>query len=116
MIILNLPQPPSTNRLFGVSKSGRRYRKKAYVEWAKQCGWEIVEQKKQHENVSGEFQVFIEVHDRIMEDVDNTCKAILDLLVDMRITDDDKRCRSVQAVKVDFIDRGRCRVMVAKSE
>lgn len=112
MIVLNLPEPPSTNRLYGVSKSGHRYRKKAYAQWAKQSGWEIVEQKKQHERISGWFIVSIEVSDKSKKDAGNHEKAVGDLLVDLRITNDDRHCRSTQTIKTSAIERGRCIVTI----
>ena len=110
MLVLTLPEPPSTNRLFGVSKTGQRYPSRAYKAWIKEAGWQIRIQRVKA--VTGPYEVQIEISSISGLDADNAVKALADALVKMKITDDDRHCKSVTVSKVDTVERGQCRVVV----
>jgi Holliday junction resolvase RusA-like endonuclease len=101
MITLTLPVPPSTNALFRnrsaheraiAAAQGRklpgRARTEAYNSWRNAAGWQL---KLQHpQKVPGAVEIEI-VMRRMSKsaDVDNRAKAVIDLLVEHRVIDDD---------------------------
>ena len=104
-IALNLPLPPSTNRIWrsGKSKSGKVvvYRDKKYLAWQKAAGWSLAEQKISlfvPKPINKPYRMTLEVAAR--GDVDNRIKAIGDLLQSMGVVVNDSLCESVLAKKV----------------
>jgi Holliday junction resolvase RusA-like endonuclease len=110
-MVLDLPFPPSVNRLWrssGKDASSRVYLAPGYVRWKKTAdalmytnrGW-------QSQRVSGYFTADILVcppkgHPR--GDLDNRVKAILDYLQRVGIIADDKYC---QRLTIEWVDAPR---------
>ena len=116
LTIINLPEPPSVNRLYGVGKNGRRYRTVKYQEWANAAGWCVIQARIAGKiPVHGKYTVLVELSDKSRLDADNSIKACLDLLVNMTVTPDDRHCVKATAVKCDWIDRGKCRVILGEA-
>lgn len=116
MISLVLPTPPSANRIW---RTGRRpngkpitYASPEYRTWLRNAGWEAKMQAVGKPKITGSYRLEIVVGSR--GDVDNRIKAVSDLLVDMKITPDDRHCVSVTARK----ERGRkdCLVVITPEE
>jgi Holliday junction resolvase RusA-like endonuclease len=107
--ILDLPEPIGVNRLHGARRTGkRRYRTPKYEAWIEEAGWEIRLQKP--EPVKGKYHLCVEIHHKSRKDADGTIKAVADLLVTHKLTDDDALCVDVRAFKGITVERGRCRV------
>lgn len=96
MIEITLPYPPSVNRLWRAKKGGGVYRSAEYVNWKKAAAWELAVQVKSR-SIQGRFKILIEAvaPDKRRRDIDNICKAILDVLVAARVIEDDHMCRDL---------------------
>ena len=112
MITICLPEPVSTNRLFGVSSTGRRYKTPEYRDWIDECDVCVLGQRATKQRISGPYTVLIELSAKSRKDCDNVTKATIDYIVRIAIVDDDKHCRKATAVKLDTIDKGQCRVII----
>ena len=88
MSTIDLPLPPSVNRLWR-SNRGRVHRAPRYLSWLKAAGWELVTQRP--ERLAGSVRVNISAGrpDRRRRDVDNLGKALLDLLTKHEVIQDD---------------------------
>jgi len=86
--------PPSLNNAFPTSKNSHRYASAAYKKWKSGAGWEIKAQGIKH--ISGDFEVVISIGAKASRaDLDNLIKPVVDLLVSMKITDDDAKMQLV---------------------
>lgn len=94
-ITLTIPTPPSVNDLYGRRKGGGVYLKPKYRAWKTEAGWAV--QMQRPGKMFGPYTVLLAVP--MLGDADNRCKATLDLLVSLGITDDDKHCLSITATK-----------------
>ncbi len=106
-----LPFPPSVNNLF-VNKGNRRIVSPGYAKWRTEAGEEISAQRaRQAKNVKGNVSVAIYAvrPDKRRRDIDNLCKAILDLLVSMHVIDDDS---AIQRLTVEWSDAASFECMV----
>lgn len=87
--------PPSTNSLFANVAGRGRVRTKRYKEWAAAAGWDCNGKG----SIPGPFSIAIIIsrkHRRSNADLDNRIKALLDLIVDHKIVEDDKLCERLQ--------------------
>lgn len=86
---IDLPFPPSMNRLWRSTKSGKHYRSPRYQTWFQAAGIEINRQRPG--KVSGAFSVLLQLGrpDRRKRDLDNLMKPVLDLLQHYGVIDDD---------------------------
>lgn len=97
MITLAIPAPPSTNNLFINVRGRGRAKTSRYLTWLRAAGNELLAQRPGH--ISGPVSVRIKVRRRRKnQDIDNTIKAPLDLLVAHGVIDDDKCVHSVSAM------------------
>ena len=95
MIQLTLPLAPSVNALWRISGS-RMYRTKVYKDWLEEAGWMIREQTK--DMIEGEYALHIRAQKtNKRRDLDNILKATSDLLVQMKIVEDDSQCVALAA-------------------
>jgi Holliday junction resolvase RusA-like endonuclease len=97
-VTIDLPMPPSTNKLW--RRSGTRvYLDARYIAWKRTAGWELVRQKPDRFPPGAQVAVTIRLgKSKRARDADNCAKGILDLLqahgivkndrdvVDLRIT------------------------------
>jgi len=89
---LTIPAPPSVNKLFA-NRRGGRFKTPEYKHWLAECGWLIREQLTSVgcDPVPGRVVVLITVErTNLLADCDNLTKATLDLLVKMKVIDDDR--------------------------
>jgi hypothetical protein len=121
MIVLVLHEPPSKNRLYslnrkGFTKSGRAIKRfrpsdvyKAWMEEAWVCS---LGQPGGRQRIDGPYSVRLEVSSKSNKDADGMLVPILDFLVKRQITPDDKQCMHPEAVKLDSVAVGTCRVII----
>lgn len=95
--LISIPVPPSTNKLYGVGRGGRRYLLAGYRRWRANAGYMINSQKP--EPVTGRYKLFLSVP-KTRKDTDNMIKATLDLLVAMKLTPDDRHCAHCEATVI----------------
>jgi crossover junction endodeoxyribonuclease RusA len=95
-IILKLPVPPSVNGMYATAR-GRRIKSRKYRAWLTEAGWELQRQKVGC--VGGPWEIDVALPADLRGDIDNRCKAILDLLVKHRVVDDDKHCQRLSVAK-----------------
>lgn len=87
--------PPSTNALFANSSRGR-FKTPAYKAWISTAGWELREQRPK--TVAGAYALEMRFgRKNKRRDLDNTIKAVSDLLVEHRVVEDDSLCRKIVA-------------------
>jgi Holliday junction resolvase RusA-like endonuclease len=87
-----IPMPPSVNAAYKNVIGKGRARTDRYHSWANIAGQELNKQKPKRMKGRVEVWIYLEDSDNRRSDCDNRSKAVLDLLVDHRvIEDDDKR-------------------------
>lgn len=121
MITFELPRlPPSTNQLFievegdtvmhheggkVVMKARPRKRVKAqpYRQWRDEMGWEVKRQVRK--SITGPVAIVLELHRTYNQrcDLDNRIKGILDLMVEMKVIEDDSL---VQELTARWVNQG----------
>jgi hypothetical protein len=121
MIVLVLQEPVSKNRLYslnrpGFTKSGRRKKRfrysPQYEAWCKTSGREVLAQGANRNAIHGPYTVRLELSTRSRKDADGCLAGVMDFLVRSQLTDDDRHCRKVEAIKLDDVPVGTCRVIV----
>jgi crossover junction endodeoxyribonuclease RusA len=94
---ITLPLPPSLNRLWRTTKTGRMYKSPEYNEWKTAAQWDVVAQIK-GQQITGKFKLTLiaDRPDKRPRDLDNLLKAALDCLNGIAI-DDDHNCDMLEA-------------------
>lgn len=120
---LTIPAPPSVNELFANGKPGKtgRFKTPKYKAWLSEAGWMIREQMVRDDNapMRGRVVVILGVERKsLAADIDNRCKAVLDLLVAQRVIEDD---RFVTGIVLAWMPQGNhrnplARVMIRPAE
>lgn len=88
MIEIQLPYPPSANRLW--RRSGTHIHKSAqYTKWLREAGWQAISQKPG--GIKGPYALQIQAvrPDKRKRDLGNLLKGIEDLLVSIGVIEDD---------------------------
>jgi crossover junction endodeoxyribonuclease RusA len=98
MIRVEIPFPPSMNRLWRASKGGKVYRAPEYVTWKEGACWSIAAQCRA-ERIKGPFKLTMLVvpPDKRHRDLDNLFKASLDALAAAGVIANDRHCRWIEA-------------------
>ena len=115
MIVLVLGEPPSKNQLYSPRKygPGRRLRiSDAYKAWMEEAWVCSLGQLGGRQRISGPYSVRLEVSSQSRKDADGMLVPVLDFLVKRSITPDDKQCMHPEAVKLDSVPAGQCRVII----
>jgi len=95
MIQFELPLAPSVNALWRISGK-RMYRTKQYKDWLEEAGWMIKQQNRS--TIDGEYALHIRaLRTNKRRDLDNILKATSDLLVELRVVEDDSQCVALAA-------------------
>lgn len=108
MIVINLPLPPSTNRLW--RSIGRRVIKSAeYRHWIEEAGWRLKEQRPG--SIKGPVELSLLVGKSRL-DLSNALKAVEDLLVTHEVIEGDGQAivRRINLALDESVDG--CRVMI----
>lgn len=115
-IELDLPSPPTINHAYGRgAEGGKLYRASHYKAWIKTAGLEIMVQRPKMEVKgigSGRYGIRIRWPEGDEADIDNRIKALLDFLVLMRVTPDDRFARHLSVGYSPDAQAGRCLVRV----
>lgn len=112
MISYSLPYPPTVNGLF-VEVAGKRIKTKAYRDWRVEAGWTIKQQGYKH--FAGPVMLLLQCvkPDRRKRDASNLLKAVEDMLVEMRVIEDDAH---IMDTRSRWVSRGPpCLVTIASS-
>ena len=111
-ITLELPLPPSTNRLWRVFR-GRLIRSEEYRGWIKQAGLEILVQKPKLpcKAISGPYSLIVRLKLGNGRDSDNRVKALNDLLQKHGFIQNDNLCRKLLVLWNDKLEVD-CRVTI----
>src|SRR5579872_1988539 len=92
-IVLDLPMPPSINRLWRMGR-GRMFRSDAYVRWAEQADMTVMAARQYPKRKIGKhFTIDVKLSANSKADGDNVAaKAILDWLQSRDVISNDKFC------------------------
>lgn len=106
---LTIPVPPSVNALYRNVPGRGRVKTGAYKDWAGNAGWVLKSQAPVP--VPGRVVIVLGIErSSAASDIDNRCKAILDLLVTHKVIKDDKY---VTALAVAWAPKGTDQARVA---
>jgi crossover junction endodeoxyribonuclease RusA len=100
VVNLQIPLPPSVNRLWRTTKNvGGMYRSAKYTAWIKEAYAMILIQMRGQKRVRGEYKLTIECTkpDRRKRDLDNILKALSDILTHSGVIEDDSLCVWLEA-------------------
>jgi Holliday junction resolvase RusA-like endonuclease len=92
-IVLDLPPPPSTNRLW---RSARRrvFRSKVYLDWIRAADAEILARRQMpKKRIGGLFAAHVTLSQKVRGDIDNRIKGLLDFLQSREIIRNDSDCK-----------------------
>ena len=117
-VSLTVPLPPTTNHLFYNSKEGGRRKSGKYKQWLQGCRTEVLVQQAKCLPDKRPLRIGIGVElDRDKGgDVDNRIKAILDMLQDSGVIENDKWADDVRIVRYPPSDNPRVRVIISTIE
>lgn len=96
-IVLLLPMPPSTNRLWRSTRRGMVYKESKAKSWCEHAAWSVAQQRK-GVLLKGYVAVMLEVEYRETGDLDNKIKATLDMLQQGGLLLDDRQVMSLTAM------------------
>lgn len=108
-IHITLPLPPSLNNLYK-NAGKRRVCTVEYDDWKFRAGFAA--KKAGRSPITGGYVVYLGLPKNMRGDIDNRFKPVLDLLVRMSITPDDRHCQGVMAWRHDCIDSAQCEVLI----
>ena len=114
-IVIVLPFPPSTNGLLRNVPGRGRVRTKRYQTWARAAGNELISQRASWNTKGIKGPVSVEINlgrPRVRRDIDNCAKAVLDLLVECRVIEDDSH---VERLEIDWRGEDGALVTVRKA-
>jgi len=113
MIQLDLPVPPSTNKLYRNVPSVGRVKTKDYKSWEKVGGLSIISQGRP--SIDGKYSISIRVHpDATKADIGNLEKPISDLLQMMGVIKNDRDCQKMVIFwSRNLPDMVDCRVLLS---
>jgi crossover junction endodeoxyribonuclease RusA len=115
-MILVLPIPPSTNKLYANLEKGGRTKTAKYKAWLKQADQYLLAQKRGLIKVSGALEIKVMLPSSMRGDCSNRIKAAEDYLVSREITPDDRHNVKVSAERDATVEPGTCRIMVEAVE
>jgi len=106
-----IPIPPSTNALYRNVQGRGRVKTQRYLTWQRAAGNAIAAQETHPIHGDVEVSIFVPRDNR--RDIDNYCKATLDLLVMHKLIDDDRYITVLHVTKLDRAnDKKHCTVVV----
>lgn len=107
---VKLPWPPSTNSLWRAVR-GKNIRSEAYRKWLDAAGWELAAQRPKEFIGPVSLLLRLTPPTRQAFDLDNRCKATIDLLVAHRVIESDD-CNIVREITVALGDAGAVGVTI----
>ena len=116
-VTIDLPMPPSVNRVWRVGVGGRVYTDARYVAWKRTAGWELVRQKPGRFPPGAQVAVTIRAGKaKRARDIDNLSKALLDLLQAHCVVANDRDVHSIAIAWDTSVEAGRVLVEVRAIE
>jgi Holliday junction resolvase RusA-like endonuclease len=112
---ITLPMAPSVNSLWR-SARGRVWKSRRYVAWLKESGWTLKLQKPKR--ITGPVAVTVAAGkpDKRRRDLDNIAtKAVLDLLTQMAVIEDDRFVVKLSAAWDEAVPAGTVRVTITSA-
>ena len=107
-----LPAPPSLNNSYASRMDGRgRYATPKLKQWKSDAGWMLKSTDKNR--IVGKYRIAISFADTMKGDIDNRIKACLDLLVENRVTPDDRFAWEIICRRSIDVKAGECIVEVS---
>lgn len=114
-VILDLPMPPSVNRIWRARKGGRCHVSLSpeYQRWKREADALLLagRQLKGARTVEGPFECEIALK-RVRGDIDNRAKGLMDFLQSRNVIADDKNCERLTLAWDDANAPAGCRVVV----
>lgn len=92
--MLELPYPPSANRLWR-AVNGRNIKSRDYRVWSELCGWQIKQQKPVKLTGPYTLDIVVKRPDNRKRDLSNLIKALEDALVENGVLEDDSLCQEL---------------------
>lgn len=118
-ITIDLPVPPSVNRIWGSSAKNSHYISPAYAKWCKQADAHFMAQRLKVRTISGDFCAVIGFdRNKTKADLDNIAtKALFDWCQSRELIENDKHCirYSVEWVAASESPVG-CRITLEKAQ
>ena len=115
VVVIDLPRPISTNRLWTPvrrNSSACLVKSKEYLARLSECGFRLNAQRPGR--VSGSYCLHVYVSSEWRGDISNAIKSAEDLLVSHGVTDDDRHCESIRAKRAN-IDGMRLMVVATQT-
>lgn len=108
-ISFTCPYPPTSNTMF----RGRRFITESYRQWRWDAGWAIKLQKP-GDSPSGDIKIQIELPRSMRRgDIDNRIKALLDVMTDIGLIEDD---RVFSDLRIRYVDRNETFVTIESDQ
>jgi len=113
--VIDLPYPPSANKLHGTRRDGGKYVLPKVRAWREDAAWLLKSQKP--EPIRGRYtiKILIKRPDKRRRDISNLSKEVNDLLVRCGVVEDDSLANDDHPEWSDVIDEG-CRVILTPVE
>lgn len=118
VLVLNLPLPPSTNKLYANVPGQGRVRTREYRRWsiaALNYSW-LSKPQGGFPRFEGAFDIQITVALKMRGDIDNRIKPLLDFLASAGIIENDKHAHGASIARSADIRAGMCRVHVYETK
>lgn len=109
---LVLPLPPSVNACYRNVVGKGRVRTGALKNWRNDAQGHFLLAKKGIEPVPGLYKLTIRVPQDMRGDGDNRIKPVSDLLVDLKLTPDDRHCQEFRIVRSPDVREHFCLIEV----
>ncbi len=110
LLAVDMPFPPSTNTLFFNRVGKGRVRTAHYHRWLNEAGWVLKAQRLPPAPITGDIAVEIVCPWGCRAgDLDNRLKAMLDLLVAVRVIEDD---RFIVDLRIRWAEVAQCRLEI----
>lgn len=115
MVVIELPYPPSLNRLYRINAGGKGVRKS---EAGKRYQQAVKLASLRSQGVEGKVLVTIDVFppDRRKRDLDNLLKILLDALTKAALIEDDSKIDRLLVQRREVIRGGRVTVVIKSME
>jgi Holliday junction resolvase RusA-like endonuclease len=109
---LELPLPPSLNACYRNVAGKGRVRTGALRNWRNDAQGHFLLAKKDIEPVSGLYKLTVRIPQAMRGDGDNRLKPIADLLVDLKLTPDDRHCQEFHVIRSPDVREHCCQIEV----
>ncbi len=114
VVTLDLPLSPSANSIWRTTTTGRTYLNPKYRDWRKAATTSLWTQKPAggFPHFDWAFEVQIVVALKMLGDIDNRVKPVLDFLASANIIANDKHAQKATIARSEAVAKGMCRVFV----